>query len=1134
MATQEQKPVAESSSRIIEVLKSGDSYCDNKIVTSHYTLANFIPKNGYEQFQKPANVYFLFLSILQTLPKVTTTGNIPTILLPLLFVLVMNALKDAIEDYRRHVADREENERVSLAVNTPQDGKSANNALEKTKWCNIQVGSIVVVRANEFVPADLVIIRSAHEEGFVYIETANLDGETNLKTKQAPQDLLKLVGGGQTAETAAGKAAQLEGRIECEQPNEFLYTFAGNVSLTGKKVSLDEQHVVLRGCKVKNVDWCIGYVVYTGRQTKIMMNSKEKQGRKVSHLEKDVGKLTILIFILQVLLCLSAAIVGSIFESLPASKAKTYLPFTDTSGNSMNGFLIFLIRFCTYLVLFSNFIPISLLVSMSLVKLVQVLFFYSDKRMIFQDIHCMPRTSDLNEELGQIEYVFSDKTGTLTCNVMDFRKFCVNGKTYGQGLTEIRRQVLLKMGKPVPEPPPVPPGIKTTPHVDLADEKLEELLTKRVGPEYQAVREFLLHLAINHEVVVEFDSKGGIGYSASSPDESALCYGAHHFGFSYRARESDTVTVQLNNNTVKVKILAIMKFNSARKRSSVIASFQDRDEQGKQYDRLVLYTKGADSVILERLDPKFKGTTAITATMETLKEFAEDGLRTLCLAGRDLTQQEVDTFLHKFHEANCATEHRQDKLDAVAEEIEKNLTMHGITGIEDRLQDEVSNTIVSLQRANVKVWMLTGDKIETAINIGIATGLLEAEVKEQQRPIFSIGEFEDGGEYKPEHCAAKLKTVAKEARDFHREGKMFEGMVIDGKCLETALEAEYEKEFVAISRVCRTCICCRVTPKQKGAVVRLIKAEEQAITLAIGDGANDCNMIQSADVGIGIRGLEGLQAFNVSDYGISQFRSLQDLTLVHGRWSYRRSSTLANYMFYKNIVVVMPQYFLGCVSFFSGQKLFNDILYQSYNVVHTMLPIMIFAVIDQDVSRNVSLNHPELYEAGPKREYMNRKLAVGWILTGLWHAFTAFFIPYYAMSNGNVTNADGKANDLWTLGTCVYLIVVINTNVSVLLETYYLTWMTWFGVGFSAFFWFAEQGYMSGLFIKGVVDSQQHGTLQRLFSMPMFYLIIVASVSGALILDLNVKGIRCSFFPTTLHRVQGKVLEDRAKWQGSR
>jgi phospholipid-translocating ATPase len=562
---------------------------------------------------------------------------------------------------------------------------------------------------------------------------------------------------------------------------------------------------------------------------------------------------------------------------------------------------------------------------------------------------------------------------------------------------------------------------------------------------------------------------------------------------------------------------------------------------------------------MERLNQKEKSSPDTKKANETLTEMSLDGLRTLCLAGKELKQAEFETWLTTYQEASLATQGREEKMDLCAEAIENDLELHGITGIEDRLQDGVSDTVEKMFSAGIKVWMLTGDKVETAINISIATGLLEPDSpgesgepeKRGNRVILTTSDFEVNGALDPKAVTSYLQRVADRcinegATIVQKGGKfsrllswakniggprpyikpLYEGMVIDGRCLELALEPENAMNFVTISRVCRTVVCCRVSPKQKGAVVRLIKAEEKAITLAIGDGANDCNMIQSADVGIGIRGLEGLQAFNVCDYGVGQFRFLQYLLFVHGRWCYRRIAVLANYTFYKNIVVVMPQFFLGFVSDFSGQKLYADLMYQAYNVFHSFLPIVLFGIVDQDVSRSTSLRYPQLYDMGLTRSYLNPKVSAAWLLSGLWHASVVFAVPYLSMSNGNVTHSDGKANDIWLVGALIYLLVTVVVNLMVVLETCYLNWVTAFGLVVSSVGWIGGHGILSGVVTGAVFMPELHGSTQRMFGCPMIWLVMIVSVSLALLPDLQVKGIRCIFFPSILHQVQEKAMQE--------
>jgi len=1142
---------------------TGKSFCSNEVITSHYTPLTFIPLNIYEQFCKTANVYFLTLCILQVIPYVSVTQGIPTIALPLTTVLFMNAIKDAVEDWRRHKSDAEENARLTQCV---EGGK-----LLPKKWKDVHVGDLLLIKNMEMIPCDLIIFCSADKNGGVYIETANLDGETNLKAKAA-HNAANLICGQETDHKLVAEkvgSGNVTASIVCEAPNEFLYTFVGRLQIQMKggqesQCPLSEGNILLRGSKLRSVAWALGMVVYTGRETKIQMNSTRKTSRKVSHVEKELTRFTMVIFGLMCVLCTIAALVNASHDAFAEQRTVAYNSTTwgddgvstsvlrtktlpDPTYLLINDWsfpVLVIVKFGTFLLLFSNFIPISLLVSVSFAKLIQTYFIHKDKNMIWKGHMTIPRTTELNEELGQIEYVFSDKTGTLTCNIMDFRKFTVNGASYGEGITEIRRNVLRKMGEQVPEDVKPEKGAKITPHVNLVDKKIKKLMNDKSGEQYAAVCKLFLHMSINHEVIPEYAENGDLTYSASSPDEEALVFGARHFGYTLKQRDQDHLTITDEAGTAyEVDILAVLKFSSRRKRSSVLVRFPNQAPPGHEQGdfpsegSIILFCKGADNVMMEKLSEAESKRERVKRSVNEMSVFAEDGLRTLVFAGRKISQTEYDNWTEIWDKANLATTNRQDQVENAADVIEKNLELHGMTGIEDNLQGGVGETIGALMRAGMKVWMLTGDKVETAINIGIATGMLELN-SDLGRAIITA---QDLGEPDGSLCekkvvdtltlnykkveAAYLDAQGKYAR--HYSGtlvsrKVFEAVVIDGRCLEVALEPENCGQFADMCKACKTVICCRVSPQQKGAVVRLIKHREKAITLAVGDGANDCNMIQSADVGIGIRGLEGLQAFNVCDYAISQFKFLRYLLLLHGRWCYRRVTTLVNYMFYKNVVVVLPQYFLGAVSGFSGQKLYNDILYQLYNVAFTSIPILLYGILDRDVSKRMSLKFPELYMLGPAKRYLDKVVFMRWIAVGIWHGLVVFWIPYFAMANGSITHSDGKHNDIWMVGTVVFFMVILVTNLKVFVETYDLTWLTWFGLVFSLFWWFAFEGYFSGL--HGAVSTTElHGTMTRLFGCPMLYIIMFVTTITSMLWDIQAKAIETVWFPNVLHRVQEEM-----------
>ena len=432
---------------------------DNEVKTSRYNVFTFLPLNLLLQFTKPANIYFLFIGILQVIPSISLSGAIPTIAIPLTIVVVANMIKDGIEDRKRHVSDEKENSQIIKVVDNISGG------LSERKWKEIKVGDVVVVYNNGPCPADIVLLATSELSGVSFVETANLDGETNLKLKSVPRGLEYLGASGDvSAEAATLKICSglKSADFHCQLPNNSLYQFEGSIGLQSGsdvesglgRVALSSLNVVLRGCRLRNTEWVLGAVVYTGHETKIQMNSRPAP-RKMSQFEHLTNKFIFIAFVIQMVLCFVGALVWGLIVSSSTYQSELYLGISGITASEAAGKSV--LKFFSYMILFSNFIPISLMVTLALVKLFQSQLIQMDEYMRATTI---VRTSDLNEELGQIEYVFTDKTGTLTMNKMEFRKACVSGISYGQGLTEIRKNVLRKMGEFVPPDAPIPDGAK--------------------------------------------------------------------------------------------------------------------------------------------------------------------------------------------------------------------------------------------------------------------------------------------------------------------------------------------------------------------------------------------------------------------------------------------------------------------------------------------------------------------------------------------------------------------------------------------------------------------------------------------------------------------------------------------------
>ncbi|KAA0716750.1 Phospholipid-transporting ATPase ID [Triplophysa tibetana] len=959
---------------------SSFKYATNAIQTSKYNIITFLPLNLFEQFQRIANAYFLFLLMLQVIPAISSLSWFTTVV-PLVLVLCMTAAKDAIDDIHRHRSDRQVNNRK---VNVLINGK-----LVSEKWMNVQVGDIIKLENNQFVTADLLLLSSSEPLNLVYIETAELDGETNLKVKQS----LTLTGD-MTDNLEALSA--FNGEVCCEPPNNRLDRFTGTLTCGTQKHSLDNERILLRGCTIRNTDWCFGLVLFAGPETKLMQNCGKSTFKRTS-IDRLMNVLVLFIFGLLALMCIILAVGNAIWEYKEGSKFTVFLP--RDQNKAFSAFL----TFWSYIIILNTVVPISLYVSMEVIRLGNSYYINWDRNMYHarSDTPAEARTTTLNEELGQIKYIFSDKTGTLTQNIMTFNKCSINGQCYGDVIDHYSGQRL----EITEEMTPVDFSFNR-----LADSKFlfyDHSLLEAVKLESPEVHAFFRSLALCHTVMAEEKKEGDLVYQAQSPDEGALVTATRSFGFVFRSRSPETVTIEEMGIQRSYELLAILDFNNVRKRMSVIV----RNPEGK----LTLYCKGADTLIYERLDPSCSK--LMEATTEHLNEFAGEGLRTLVLAYKDLDEEYFSEWKQHHHEASIALEDREEKLDKLYEEIEKDMLLIGATAVEDKLQDGVAQTIEQLTKAEIKIWVLTGDKQETAENIGYSCNLL----REEMNKVFIVA-ANSPKEVRQELRDARLKmcptteqdkflipetilgNTPKVVEDEHANGDY--GLVINGHSLAFALESSMELEFLRTASMCKSVICCRVTPLQKAQVVELVKKHKKAVTLAIGDGANDVSMIKAAHIGVGISGQEGMQAVLSSDFSFAQFRFLQRLLLVHGRWSYLRMCKFLRYFFYKNFTFTFVHFWYAFFCGFSAQTVYDEGFITLYNLVYTALPVLGLSLFDQDVNAGWSLEFPQLYVPGQLSMYFSKRAFMMCALHSCYSSLVIFFVPYVALYD--TARSDGR------------------------------------------------------------------------------------------------------------------------------
>ncbi|XP_073661304.1 phospholipid-transporting ATPase IA isoform X6 [Tursiops truncatus] len=970
-------------------------FCNNHVSTAKYNVITFLPRFLYSQFRRAANSFFLFIALLQQIPDVSPTGRYTT-LVPLLFILAVAAVKEIIEDIKRHKADN--------AVNKKQTQVLRSGAWEIVHWEKVNVGDIVIIKGKEYIPADTVLLSSSEPQAMCYIETSNLDGETNLKIRQglpATSDIKDI-----------DSLMRISGRIECESPNRHLYDFVGNIRLDGHStVPLGADQILLRGAQLRNTQWVHGIVVYTGHDTKLMQNSTSPP-LKLSNVERITNVQILILFCILIAMSLVCSVGSAIWNRRHSGK-DWYLNLNYGGANNFG------LNFLTFIILFNNLIPISLLVTLEVVKFTQAYFINWDLDMHYEptDTAAMARTSNLNEELGQVKYIFSDKTGTLTCNVMQFKKCTIAGVAYGQSSQF---------------------GDEKT----FSDSSLLENLQNN-HPTAPIICEFLTMMAVCHTAVPEREGDKII-YQAASPDEGALVRAAKQLNFVFTGRTPDSVIIDSLGQEERYELLNVLEFTSARKRMSVIV----RTPSGK----LRLYCKGA------------------------------------------------------------------------------NLQLLGATAIEDKLQDQVPETIETLMKADIKIWILTGDKQETAINIGHSCKLLR---KNMGMIVINEGSLDGTRETLSRHCTTLGDALRKE-NDF--------ALIIDGKTLKYALTFGVRQYFLDLALSCKAVICCRVSPLQKSEVVEMVKKQVKVITLAIGDGANDVSMIQTAHVGVGISGNEGLQAANSSDYSIAQFKYLKNLLMVHGAWNYNRVSKCILYCFYKNIVLYIIEIWFAFVNGFSGQILFERWCIGLYNVMFTAMPPLTLGIFERSCRKENMLKYPELYKTSQNALDFNTKVFWVHCLNGLFHSVILFWFPLKALQYGTVFG-NGKTSDYLLLGNFVYTFVVITVCLKAGLETSYWTWFSHIAIWGSIALWVVFFGIYSSLWPAVPMAPDMSGEAAMLFSSGVFWTGLLFIPVASLLLDVVYKVIKRTAFKTLVDEVQeleaksqdpgavvlGKSLTERAQ-----
>ncbi|XP_039497624.1 phospholipid-transporting ATPase IF [Drosophila santomea] len=1019
----------------------------NRVTTTKYTWFTFLPLNFYEQFRRAVYFYFLIITIVSFFVNETISPLVS--LLPLLFVMIITALKEGLEDYSRAKSDKLVN---AARVTVIRNGKE-----EVIDSQFIVPGDLVVVRNDGDVPCDLVLLQSSSADRKCYVTTANLDGETNLKTICVPTNYV-LSPDDHELQGRNGK----DGRdnIVCEPSTADLYSFNGRLELrTGTNDAADAlpltiDNLLLRGVRVKSTERVVGCAIYTGMHTKLQLNSRYT-GNKSASSEKYINRFMVALIVGMIVV----VVVLYLIERHKEVKIVPTMPYMGPPTNLNSAWQIFE-DFLSFLLLFNYMVPISAYMNIEVYRIFGMHFMHNDLHLYDEetDQPCRVNASNLNEELGQVNILFSDKTGTLTKNLMKFVNCYVSNINY-----QLQNTQLIAEGN----------GEKFELQNLDADAAVlfEALAVCHTVEVLQEVGEKTLESSESVSERSRLMSRNIVErYQASSPDEKALLEGCASLGLVYEGQRNDVLHICRYPSAEKLQFqrLHVLEFSSERQRMSVIV----RDQSGTIW----LYSKGAESAIFPRCKPN----PLVEQTDAQITKYAQNGLRTMAVARRTLTDAELTHFEELYRNANTQLSNRNELISECYEAVENELDLLGATALEDALQEEVGETLEALQAAGLKIWVLTGDKVETAYNIGLACRHIPPGSKQH----FIINMTE------PAELLARLEMIGVDDPEV---------LIIDGTTI-AALLAHTPRQFADLALRCRAVLCCRLSPLQKCEIVTLIKRRKKHITAAIGDGANDVSMIQEAHIGIGITGREGKQAARCADFAIARFEMLRRLLLVHGHYNSQRLAFLVLFYCYKNIIITGCMALYQVYDLYSATNVYNSLYLWLFDIVYISFSFTVLAISDKDYSEETLLSHPELY----KPLAHNRQASMGvfslWILNGFVQCFIIFYFTYAMLNDANVLFNGGQTASFQTFGTMLITIIVIVGNLKLLLVARYMTYRN-FAMILASIAAFMLTTYLYNLYASGELYDVYN---QFLSSLPIWLFTIICS-AACLLPDFVIK-----------------------------
>lgn len=978
--------------------KNPNKKSDNRIINTKYSLLSFPFMMAKMQFQSISSSFFLFVIFCQLDKKYRIT-SIYSSLLPWSVIFLITVLREAIDNYNRYLRDKE--------INMAKYKKLANKKLVNIESEMIKVGDVIYIEKGQRVPADCILLKSEDISGEVFLRTDQLDGETDWKRRNAQietqncelkcllnleaeieptsKDIYSFTGkliindyiekreenqlifGKPATPIKIPKTVDLEsGSLNIEKssnissPKKNVISSPKNSITSSPEKNInspsinDEQQVKIPerkelGCDLENVLWAntvvsssaaLALVIYTGHNTRSMMNTN-KPRNKTGIIEIELDRFVIIMAVISV----SSAI---IFTWLRAG-----FNFNSSWG-------IVCVRF---IIIFSYVIPISLRFMITTARFIYAYRLSKDPSLSSVKV----LTNTLQEELARVSFFLTDKTGTLTKNEMIMRKLHIGTVCYNAENTEEISKSIVKILE------------KSSFSKKFFWKKTKSLDSK--------IFDLLEALSVCHNVT-PIDSEEGITYQASSPDEIAMVNYSGQIGLKLVARDNNKIHIQTNKgDIITYEILYIFPFNSDTKRMGILL---------KKDNEYIFFEKGADTVMKNIVKEN-------DWIEEETDNMAREGLRTLVIAKKIISESEFLKFSEAYNAAKISLVERNEKMLAEQCKLEKNLDIIGLTGVEDRLQDKVKQTLESLRNAGIKVWMLTGDKIETAISIAFSSRLL---TRNDHYMVIS-------------NCTSK-DEIEKHLNALSSRG--YNSLVVDGVSIAVIIEHFLDK-FINISKSLHCLVGCRYSPTQKAIMASSLRIKANETVLCIGDGGNDVSMITQANVGVGIEGKEGSQASLAADFALKGFSDVAELLFFHGRKCYKNTSKIAHLIFHRGVLLSTIQAIFCCLIHFFPISILQGKMPMLF-IIFTIFPLF-WVIVDQDIPKFLSMQYPELFKELQLNDLLSIRQFFISLAMSIFQA-SVFILLYFEM----------KKREIFSLSIICFTNLIINEQCMVILSVF--------------------------------------------------------------------------------------------------